>query len=464
MKKILLLSLFMSSALLHAQTGSWAELGSGVGKQGEIQTIAVDDTGYVYAPTTNEYDNQYVSKWNGTTWSALGGTNSFSALAGITPNSELGGDITSIVIDNAGNLYVAGNIQANVTPYISKWSGGKWSKVQTGNDTVPLTFAKDLALDNSGNLYAVGSNGVCNCSVIVKWNGSNWSILPYGISGMNSDSLINQIIADNSGNLYAAGALYDHVNGTKYYVAKWNGTTWSQLGTGVNALNANGRINAMTMDNGGNIYVAGNFTDANGVYYTAKWNGTTWSELGTGANALNSDGLGTNGAVYALATDKSGNVYMGGLYDYSLMNVWQWNGTSWNQLGAGKNGLFASNPILTIAVDPSENVYAAGSFQDQSYYFEVEKWTTTSAPTASIAPQSQTGIAVYPNPGHDQVSIQTPENGQLTVYAVSGQPVLSQPVSAGNSYLDLANLTTGMYTLVFTGQTSSYPPVKWIRE
>ena len=455
MKKILLLSLIISSLPVGAQTGSWSELGSGIGKQGEISTIAIDDTGYVYANGVNSSGNNFVAKWNGSTWSELGGSNSFTALMGITPNVGIGGDIESIVTDNSGNLYAAGNI-TEIHPFISKWNGSKWSKVQTGNDTLPLNVVANLAIDNSGNLYAAGAKAIGNFYSIVKWNGSIWSTL------LNADSTIKYIVADNSGNLYAAGGLSDA--NKKYYVAKWNGSTWSELGTGANALNANGRINALTLDNSGNLYAAGNFTDANGVYYIAKWNGTTWSELGTGANALNSDGLGTNGAVYALATDKSGNVYMGGLYDYSNKNVWQWNGTNWNQLGKVKNGLYALNPILAIAVDPSENVYAGGSFQDGYSYFEVEKWTATNVSTASLAPQQQSPIAVYPNPGHDQVCVQAPEAGQLTVYSVSGQAIASRAVSIGNSYLDLGELTTGMYTLVFTGQSNTYTPIKWVKE
>jgi len=467
MKKLLLLFIFISSFSIQAQTGSWSELGNGIGKQGQIQTIAIDDTGYVYANGVNSSGNNFVAKWNGNNWSELGGSNSFTALAGINPNTGVGGDIKSIVADNSGNLYAAGNI-TQVHPFISKWNGSKWSKVETGNDTLPCQYVRSLTVNNSGNLYVAGQyyyggNIAYNSNFIANWNGTSWSVLGTGNNALNnSDSIISNVVADNSGNVYAAGGLSD-ANG-KHYVAKWNGTTWSELGTGVNALNANGRINALTLDNSGNLYAAGNFTDANGVYYVAKWNGTTWSELGTGVNALNSDGLGTNGAVYALATDKSGNVYMGGLYDYSNKNVWQWNGTSWNQLGIGKKGLYALNPILAIAVDPSENVYAGGSFQDGYSYFEVEKWTATNIPTASLAPQQQSPITVYPNPGHDQVCVQAPEAGQLTVYAISGQRIATRTVRIGNSYLDLGELTTGMYTLVFTTQSNAYTPIKWVKE
>ncbi len=65
--------------------------------------------------------------------------------------------------------------------------------------------------------------------------------------------------------------------------------SWSELGTGVNALNANGPFLSIVTDGSNNIYAAGYFTDNNGKQYVAKWNGTMWSELGTGSNALNAN-------------------------------------------------------------------------------------------------------------------------------------------------------------------------------
>ncbi len=62
--------------------------------------------------------------------------------------------------------------------------------------------------------------------------------------------------------------------------------SWSELGTGSNALKANAPISAIAGDNAGNIYACGAFTNGttfpNGYWYVAKWNGTSWNELGTG--------------------------------------------------------------------------------------------------------------------------------------------------------------------------------------
>src|SRR5690242_18643728 len=61
-------------------------------------------------------------------------------------------------------------------------------------------------------------------------------------------------------------------------------TSWVELGTGANALDANFPIVTMTIDAQNNIYVAGLLINSNGNLYVAKWNGTTWIQLG-GINA-----------------------------------------------------------------------------------------------------------------------------------------------------------------------------------
>ena len=63
-----------------------------------------------------------------------------------------------------------------------------------------------------------------------------------------------------------------------WYVAKWNGSAWSELG-GTNSSPFNFVIFSITTDVNGNVYAAGG-TNSNNYFYVAKWNGTGWSELG----------------------------------------------------------------------------------------------------------------------------------------------------------------------------------------
>lgn len=215
-----------------------------------------------------------------------------------------------------------------------------------------------LAFDSSGNLYAGGdfsSAGNCNsgCNRIAKWNGSTWSALG---TGMNQR--VNAIAFDGSGNLYAGGDFTTAGTCTTgcNRVAKWNGSTWSALGSGVN----NGSVQAVAFDGASTLYVGGNFTSATGCSglceFLVKWNvGTsTWSQLGSYGNV--------SGPVYAL-TYSGTALYVGGDFgsagncSSSCHRIAKWNGTFWESLGGGVN-----NTVYAIATDSSGNVYAGGNF------------------------------------------------------------------------------------------------------
>jgi hypothetical protein len=84
------------------------------------------------------------------------------------------------------------------------------------------------------------------------------------------------------------------------------------------------------VDGTGNLVISGEFTVVSDVIanYVAKWNGSSWSALGSGMN----------GSVYALAVSGS-NVYAGGSFDMAggvaATNIAKWNGGSWSALGSG---------------------------------------------------------------------------------------------------------------------------------
>ena len=185
------------------------------------------------------------------------------------------------------------------------------------------------------------------------------------------------IVSDSDGNVYAAGGMIDSptLPSGKCYVAKFDNLThlWSEVGTGSNRLKANGGISGMVMDKTGNIYVGGSFTDSTllflaiGHCYVAKWDGSAWSTLGTGANALNA-----GGTINTMVMDDSENIYVAGNFRNSLGQsyVAKWNGTSWSEL----YGLNANLFIYSICVDDSFNVYAAGDFSDASGHVYVARY------------------------------------------------------------------------------------------
>ena len=113
----------------------------------------------------------------------------------------------------------------------------------------------------------------------------NW-ISMGGIPGANE--AVKAAVVDGSGNLYIAGSFTIVGDVFVNRIAKWNGSSWSALGAGMNE-----HVRALAVS-GSDVYAGGGFTMAGGsaANYIAKWNGSSWSAMGSGMN---------NFGVYALA-------------------------------------------------------------------------------------------------------------------------------------------------------------------
>jgi hypothetical protein len=200
-------------------------------------------------------------------------------------------------------------------------------------------------VDNSGNLYIGGSFTVVGNVIatnIARWNGSSWSALGTGLN-----SFVDALAVSGT-NLYAGGFFNKAGGVTANDVAQWNGSSWSALGSGIV-----GQVYALAVS-GTTLYVGGEFLEVDGVggvpaNYIAQWNGSSWSALGSGMN----------GPVDALAVSGT-TLYAGGFFQIagSSSAYWiaQWNGSSWSAVGGGLNF-----PVSALAVSGS-TLYVGGGF------------------------------------------------------------------------------------------------------
>ena len=213
----------------------------------------------------------------------------------------------------------------------------------TGSPAIYAIAVSGTDVYVGGSFTAVGK---VPASYIAKWNTltNTWSGL--GASDVNGVNSYVIAIAVSGSDVYVGGtfsAANNSANSTvnASMIAKWNGSAWSALG----ATDFNG-VNNQVHDiaiNGSDVYVGGYFTQATNsenntvsTNYVAKWNGTAWSTLGSG------DNFGVNSPVYALALDGS-NLYVGGSFTSVALNnvpanyIARWDGASWTPLGSGLN-------------------------------------------------------------------------------------------------------------------------------
>ena len=295
-----------------------------------------------------------IAKWNGSAWSGLG--------------SGLNDEVNTIVVSGT-NLYVGGKFTGVGTGgtavtglnCIAKWNGSGWSALGSGLIYVQIpSFGNVMALAVSGtDIYVGGSftgvgaggTAVPGLNHIAKWNGVAWSALGSGLNQFVNALAVSGTDIYAGGQFTGVGSGGTPVSGLNY-VTKWNGTSWSALGSGLNY-----GVGALAVS-GTDLYVGGWFsgvgaggTAVSGLYHVAKWNGTAWSALG-GSISLN--------GVRALAVSGT-EVYVGGdISGLAILGIAKWNGSTWSGLDGGLN-----TTVFSIAVSGT-NIYAGGNFTNVS--------------------------------------------------------------------------------------------------
>lgn len=177
-----------------------------------------------------------------------------------------------------------------------------------------------LNVDYENDLYASGyftqADGK-NAKYIAKWDGSNWSSVG---TGVNSNTWAITTAAD--GDLYAAGQFTTAGGKKANNIAKWNGNVWSALGSGTNSY-----IYSLAATSTGDLLVGGQFAQAGGITVNniAKFNANDgWSALATGVNHI----------VNWVITTLKDEIYLG-LDSSSNFVRWNKSSATWDALGAG---------------------------------------------------------------------------------------------------------------------------------
>jgi hypothetical protein len=318
---------------------SWTGLGSS-GLNGFVYALAVSGSdvyvaGHFNAAGGNPAEN--IVQWDGSNWTALGAgvDSTVHALAVLGSNVYAGGLFTS-----------AGGIGAN---YVARWDGNNWTALDSGVGGDPLYTEVD-ALAVLGNNLIVGGDfttaGVIAANAIAQWDGTNWTTLGSGMGDpFPSISVYVKALAVSGTNLYAGGTFTTAGGNAANSIAKWDGSRWTALGSGMD-----NDVLALAVS-GTNLYAGGNFATAGGAAasYIAKWDGSSWSPLSSGVN----------GTVNALAVSGS-ELFAGGSFTNAGSNaanyITQWDGSAWTALGSGMN-----NEVLALAVSGGA-LYVGGGF------------------------------------------------------------------------------------------------------
>jgi hypothetical protein len=228
-------------------------------------------------------------------------------------------------------------------------------------------------------------------------------------------------------------------------------------------------VRALAVLPNGDLVAGGVFTTAGGVAASriARWDGTSWSPLGSGLGAA------LNDSVFALATRPDGGLVAGGLFSSAagstVNHIARWNGATWVPLGSGMN-----NGVLALASLPSGDLVAGGQFTSAggvvSAYWA--HWTETGIPWPAEDPASQSAsvrstltLPATCAAGFDfngPVAFRWQRNGTDITNGPGGASGGGGTVSGASGSLTAANTSTtltitgirpsdaGQYTVLFT--------------
>ncbi len=230
-----------------------------------------------------------------------------------------------------------------------RWDGAQWVSVRG-----PGIVGQVRALTRSGDDMVIGGTFATisgtTMNGVARWNGSTFTPLGTGMVGASVDALVT---LDN-GDIVAGGAFVAAGGTAANNIARWNGTAWSPMGGGFDQ-----PVYALCKMPNGDVIAGGAFTMEVGApvlsNHVARWNGTTWSPMH----------FGMNDDVLALVVRNDGTLFAGGRFTiastFSRYRVAQWTGTVWGQVGAAMN-----DTVHGLAARPNGDIVAVGEFTQAS--------------------------------------------------------------------------------------------------
>jgi hypothetical protein len=396
MKKITLLSTFLIGMQLSLLAQySWKNVGDGSNLP--VSALVADTNNKIlYAggifSQAGGLPALGIAKWDGVSYAPLG--------SGIL--SGLG--INSLLVMPNGDLIAGGSftdIGGILTKNIARWNGTSWSPLGLGlYNILGISSIRSLIVYNN-ELYAggiFGMSGFTPINYIAKWTGTHW--VPVG-SGINGPVLS---MAVYNGELYVGGTFTNAGGVAVHNIAKWSGTSWSDVGGGVDYTGAIS-VSALQVYSGG-LYAGGTFSSAGStpVKNIVKWDGSNWYDVGGGTDYT--------GAISVSAFQVfHGELITGGTFDslgtVDAKFIGKWNGTFWSAMSEGMN----NSVSVLAAID--DTLYAGGLFTNaggNNIPF-IAEWAPSSAAKARAMlannelNQSKKQFDVFPNPSHNNVWI-----------------------------------------------------------
>lgn len=421
---------------------SWVSVGTGA--DGPVFALEVCKEGplaglYAGGKVLDEYYNGHavVNRWNGYAWSQIGRSQSDRVLSLLCWNNGSG-----------DRLYAGGYIwrmEDTLSMNTVQWDGSTWSSLRGLNsgvaDMVVFDDGTGPAL-YAGGLFpgAISPPSFKRLNYVGRSDGWDWEPLGHGVM-MDYDpwAVYALTVFDDGGGpaLFVGGDFVYALQTPDDFllvdnIAKWDGTTWSEVGGGVNPGMSGSIYDTIVFDDGDGpaLYVGGRFTTAGDIVVSniSRWDGISWSNVGGGITG------GENAAVRTMAVFDDGTgpaLHVGGLFTDAggipVANIAKWNGVTWSAVG---NGLDDTVHALTVVEDtgePSPSLYPIFDFD----FSTLSDNGQTYLPVPVMPYVGIIYLSMDPTPGS---ILHLPAAGSLRIGTLS----LTLPATPGDYTVDVA--------------------------
>jgi len=442
----------LSSSVLHAQT--WTAMVNAQGFDGQVLSLYADSANNVlYAggefTTVDGVTVNGIAKWDGTKWSAMG-----DGFGGSSP-------YVFWITKYKNEIYAGGPFTvsgADTMNGIAKWNGTKWEAVG-GSMTFPSISTSQhyvaAMYEFNNELYVGGyfdSVGTINAKNIAKWNGTTWS----HVGTETNDAIL--VIKSHNNELYIGGFfVFAAPMGFQYRIAKLNGNTFETVGSkGLG--DASTRWSVETIVNyKGELYAGGYFNVLESGSVTAnhiaKWDGTSWSVV----KGLGSGVASTSVNPVRSLVEYNGLLYVGGQFfaagQVAAPNLATWDGANWKNADLGTDGIINSMTVW------NGNLVVAGGFtkaggQDHQYIVKFNDATGV----GSVEVEEQ--FAVYPNPVNGNTlrvcTNRKYEKMDYQLYDITGQMIIWGTVSENATVALPSSVPAGNYFIKLQTDEGTY--------
>ncbi len=272
-----------------------------------------------------------------------------------------------------------------------------------------------------------------------------WSPLGNGLKGGDQFSNVMSLVFYHD-SLFAGGGFDSTGNTVIQKIAKWNNTTWLQVGSKIDTATYD-QVRTMSVFKN-SLYIGGifNFGPIHGV---AQLNGNSWEQMGSGVDS--------NAWIYCMTAFSPDSLYIAGEFtvkDSDFQKLAIWNATTW--LYSGNSDTVDYVTMLCAYSDPELcfGTIPANSNDSAHVYLIAKHNVITGIPSLMNSSSSN----IYPNPNTGNFTISTHSfaiESILTIYNELGQIIYSCKLLNKNQPVSLPNEPSGMYFYNITGADNS---------